>query len=56
MKLDGDLVFADYFDGVVELDFALVDCVALGGQGFGDVVGGDGAEELIVFAGFAGLG
>ena len=48
----GDGIFAEGFDGFAELDLALVDLEALGGEGFGDVAGGDGAEELVVFAGF----
>ncbi len=44
---------AEGFQRVVELDLALVDLEALGFEGFGDVAVGDGAEELIVFAGLA---
>src|SRR5690242_5834450 len=47
-ELDGDGKFADHLDGVVELDFALVDCVALRRESVRDVGGGHGAEELIV--------
>ena len=37
VKLDGDGIFTDELDRVVELDFALVDGVALRGQRIGDV-------------------
>src|SRR5258708_4084491 len=50
----GDGIFAEGFDGLAELDLALVDLEALGGEGFGDVAGGYGAEELVVLAGLAG--
>src|SRR3977135_4069155 len=49
----GDGIFAEGADGLLELDLALIDLEALGGEGFGDVGGGDGAEELIVLASFA---
>jgi len=49
----GDGIFAEGADGLLELDLALVDLEALGGEGVGDVGGGDGAEELIVLAGLA---
>src|SRR5258708_7614426 len=52
--LHGDGIFAEGFDGFAELDLALVELEALRGEGLGDVGGGDGAEELIVFAGLAG--
>src|SRR5579872_1884709 len=44
---------AEGLQRVVELDLALVDLVALGFEGFGDVAVGDGAEELVIFAGLA---
>src|SRR5216684_9243876 len=50
----GDGIFAEGFDGFAELDLALVELEALRGEGFGDVGGGNGAEELIVLAGLAG--
>src|SRR6266852_1949050 len=49
-----DGILAEGFDGFAELDLALVDLEALHGEGFGDVGGGDGAEELVVLAGLAG--
>src|ERR1700676_538789 len=52
--LYGDGIFADGFDGFLELDLALIDLEALRGEGFGDVGGSDGTEELIVLAGLAG--
>src|SRR5690242_9016048 len=45
---DGDGIFAEGFDGIGELDLALVDLEGLRGETFGDVGGGDGAEHLIV--------
>src|SRR6202011_2014270 len=50
----GDGIFAEGFDGFAELDLALVNLEALRGEGFGDVAGSDGAEELVVLAGLAG--
>jgi hypothetical protein len=44
---------AEGLQRVVELDLALIDLVALSFEGFGDVAVGDGAEELVVFAGLA---
>src|ERR1051325_3447463 len=45
-----DLVHADVLDGVIELDAALVHLDALRGERVGDLVGGDGAEEVAVIA------
>src|SRR3982074_945668 len=50
----GDGIFAEGFDGFTELDLALIDLEALRGESFGDVAGGDGAEQLVVLAGLAG--
>src|SRR6266852_9985085 len=50
----GDGIFAEGFDGFAELDLALVDFETLRGEGFGDVGGSDGTEELVVLAGLAG--
>src|SRR5258708_20822312 len=50
----GDGIFAEGFDGFAELDLALVDLEALRGEGFSDVGGSDGTEELVVLAGLAG--
>src|SRR5712691_3011411 len=50
----GDGIFAEGFDGFAQLDLALVDLEALGGEGFGDVSGGDRAEELVVLSGLTG--
>src|SRR4029077_12344445 len=49
----GDGIFAEGFDGFAQLDLALVDLETLRGEGFGDVAGGDGAEELVILAGLA---
>src|ERR1700730_3240533 len=49
-----DGIFAEGADGLAELDLALVSLEAVCDERFGDVGGGDGAEELIVLAGFAG--
>ena len=51
---DGDGIFAEGFDGIGELDLALIDLEVLRGETFGDVGGGDGAEHLVVLAGLAG--
>jgi len=50
---DGHGVFAEGFDGIGDLDLALVDLEILRREGFGDVGGSDGAEHLIVFPGLA---
>src|SRR6266478_105084 len=47
-------IFAESFDGFLELELALVDFEILRGEGVGDVAGGYGAEELVVLAGLAG--
>jgi len=47
-------IFAESFDGFLELELALVDFEILRGEGVGDIAGGYGAEELVVLAGFAG--
>jgi len=44
VEADGNLVFAELLDGLVEMDLAAVDVVALLFEGFGDVLGGDRAE------------
>lgn len=49
----GDGIFAKGADGFLELDLALIDLEALGGERIGDIGGGDGAEELIVLASLA---
>src|SRR5579859_787033 len=51
---DGDGIFAEGFDGIGELDLALVDFEVLRGEAFGDVGSGDGAEHLVVLSGLAG--
>src|SRR5277367_6208800 len=48
VELDRNIVFADDFDRLGERDLFLVDGETLGGEGFGDIGGGDGAKELIV--------
>src|SRR5579864_6361857 len=53
-ELHGDWPFADDLDRLVELDAALVDLEALRLQGIGQIGGGHGAEQLVVFAGLAG--
>src|SRR5712692_793250 len=53
VELCGHLVFPDQLDGLAELDLAFVHLVALRGERLGDVRRGDGAEQLIVFAGLA---
>ena len=53
-NFDGDGIVAEGFDGIGDLDLALIDFEILGGQGFGYVGGGNGAEHLIVLAGLAG--
>src|ERR1700730_16214041 len=50
----GNGIFAEGFDGFAELDLALVNLEALRGEGFSDVAGSDGAEELVVLAGALG--
>src|SRR5260221_11367223 len=53
-NLHGGGLFAEGFDGFAELDLALVDLEAFGGEGFGPVAGGCRAQELVCFAGLAG--
>ena len=49
-----NLEFAQIPDGLFERDLAPLDSIALFLQRLGDVLGGDGAEELIVVAGYPG--
>src|SRR5579885_652272 len=51
--LDGGGIVAEGLDGVAQLHLALIHVETLSGESFGDVRGSDGAEELVVFAGFA---
>src|SRR6478609_4695457 len=46
-------VLAQRLDRMLQLDAPTVDLVPLARQLLGDVLGGDGAEELALFAGFA---
>src|SRR5580704_3837570 len=50
---DGDGIFAEGFDGLGDLDLALVDFEVLRRERFGNVGGGDGTEHLVVLAGLA---
>src|ERR1035438_1543905 len=52
MQPHGDLELAQLFDGFVQLDLAAVDDEVLSGQCVGHILGGDGAEQLVVLAGF----
>src|SRR6266567_1668204 len=52
MKSDGHIIFAEYFEWTVQLDFAPVSAVALACQLFRDVDSGDRTEEIAVFAHF----
>src|SRR5450432_1896071 len=54
VQTDGYLVLAERPDGILKLDLAAVYGVVLSRQPVRDVVGRDGAEELIVLAGLAG--
>src|SRR5271165_1636275 len=50
--LDGHGVIAESLDGLGDVDLALVHLEVLRRERFGDVAAGDGAEHLLVFAGF----
>src|SRR4051812_33359570 len=54
MQFDRDGEVAQALDRLGELNFPAVEIEAFGSEFTGDVGGGDGAEELTVFAGLAG--
>src|ERR1700684_3076223 len=53
MKLHGNFILADNFDGLGERDLALVDRKSLSGERVGNIGVGNGSEKLIAVSSLA---